>query len=135
MPNKYDDIINLPHHVSTNRKRMSNYERAAQFSPFAALKGYDDEIEEAARVTEAQLDVDCERVAELNAALIQLKDAIKLCPLVKVTYFVKDDNKKGGAYVTVSARATKLAEYDRALTLDNKLTISFDDIYTLELVD
>ena len=134
MENKYDDIINLPHHVSENRPHMSNYDRAAQFSPFAALKGYDDEIDEAARLTEEKWDIDGERVADINEKLLLLKEAVKQTPLVKITYFVADDKKAGGAYLTTEARVKKLSEYDRALLLDNGLTISFDNIYLIELI-
>ena len=135
MDSNYDDIINLPHHVSKNRKRMSNYDRAAQFSPFAALKGYDDEIVEAARLTDEKWDVDGERVTDVNEKLLLLKGAVHERPLVKVVYFVKDEKKAGGAYVTVEARLKKLSEYDRMLTFDNNLTISFDDVYAIELIN
>ena len=134
MENNYDDIINLPHHVSKNRKRMSNYDRAAQFSPFAALKGYDDEIGEAARLTDEKLDTDGERVTDINEKLLLLKDTAKQHPLVKIVYFKQDDKKAGGAYLTAQARLKKLSEYDRALTLDNNLTISFEDIFSIDLV-
>ena len=135
MENNYDDIINLPHHVSKNRKRMSNYDRAAQFSPFAALKGYDDEIDEAARFTEAKSFVEGELVNDLNEKLLLLKETVRQHPLVKIVYFVKDERKAGGAYVTAEAHLKKLSEYDRNLTLDNGLTVSFDDIYQIELVN
>ena len=131
----YDDIINLPHHVSKNRKRMSNYDRAAQFSPFAALKGYDDEIDETARVTDEKQELEGERVTDLNEKLLLLKNSARSHPLVKVVYFVKDDKKLGGAYLTTEARLKKLSEYERKLTLDNNITIHFDDVYSIELKD
>lgn len=134
MENNYDDITNLPHHVSKNRKRMSNYDRAAQFSPFAALKGYDDEIGEAARLTDEKLDTDGERVTDINEKLLLLKDTAKQHPLVKIVYFKQDDKKSGGAYLTAQARLKKLSEYDRALIFDDGLAISFDDVYSIELI-
>lgn len=133
MENNYDDIINLPHHVSKNRKRMSNYDRAAQFSPFAALKGYDDEIDETARLTDEKNELEGERITELNEKLLLLKDAVRSHPLVKVVYFVKDDKKAGGAYLVAEARLKKLSEYERKLYLDNNLIISFDDVYSIDL--
>ena len=133
MENNYDDIINLPHHVSKNRKRMSNYDRAAQFSPFAALKGYDDEIDEAARLTDEKWDIDGERVTDINEKLLLLKDTVHERPLVKIVYFKPDGKKAGGAYLTTEAHVKKLSEYDRTLILDNNLTISFDDIFSIEL--
>ena len=133
MENNYDDIINLPHHVSKNRKHMSNYDRAAQFSPFAALKGYDDEIDEAARLTDEKWDIEGERITDINEKLLLLKNAVRERPLVKIVYFVKDEKKAGGAYLTAEARLQKLSEYDRMLIFDNSLSIGFDDIYSIEL--
>ena len=135
METNYDDIINLPHHVSKNRPHMSNYDRAAQFSPFAALKGYDDEIDEAARLTDEKWDIDGERVTDINEKLLLLKDIVKQHPLVKIVYFVKDEKKAGGSYQTVEAQLKKLSEYDRKLFLDNGLALNFDDIYSIELVN
>lgn len=134
LESNYDDIINLPHHVSKNRKRMSNYDRAAQFSPFAALKGYDDEIEEAARLTEEKWDVDGERVTDINEKLLLLKDTVQLHPLVKIVYFVADGKKTGGAYATAQARLKKISQYDRVLHLDNNLTVNFDDLHSIEIL-
>ena len=129
----YDDIINLPHHQSKNRPRMSNYDRAAQFSPFAALKGYDDEIDEAARIIDEKWDIDGERVTDINEKLLLLRETVKQHPLVRITYFQKDEKKAGGVYLTTEARLKKLSEYDRMLFFDNNFTISFDDIFSIEL--
>ena len=131
----YDDIIYLPHHVSKNRPHMSNYDRAAQFSPFAALKGYDDEIGEAARLTDEKWDIEGERVTDINKKLLLLKDNVREHPLVKIVYFVPDSKKTGGAYVTAEAHLKKLSECERKLVFDNNLTISFDDIFGLELLN
>ena len=133
MDTNYDDIINLPRHQSNNRKRMSNYDRAAQFSPFAALKGYDDEIEETARLTDDKWDVEGTRVDDINEKLVLLKQAVKQHPPVTLTYFVQDSKKAGGAYVTTEARLKKISEYERMLILDNNIAVSFDDIYNIEL--
>ncbi|MCH5156777.1 MAG: hypothetical protein J1G02_02740 [Clostridiales bacterium] len=131
--NNYDDIINLPHHVSKNRPHMSNYDRAAQFSPFAALKGYDDEIEEVARLTDEKYLLEGTRVEEINEKLLLLKETVGERPLVKIVYFVPDGKKAGGAYLTVEARLKKLSEIERKLILDNNLTVSFDDVYDISL--
>ena len=135
MENNYDDIIKMPHHVSKNRPHMSNYDRAAQFSPFAALKGYDDEIDETARVTDEKLELDGERVTDINEKLLLLKDTVRSHPLVKIVYFVPDGKKSGGAYKTVQAYVKKLSEYERKLVLDNNLAILFDDIFSIELTN
>ena len=134
METNYEDIINLPHHVSKNRPHMSNYDRAAQFSPFAALKGYDDEIDETARLTDEKLELEGEKVADINEKLLLLKDTVRQRPIVKIVYFVPDDKKSGGAYKTVQASVKKLCEYERKIALDNNVTISFDDIFSIELI-
>ena len=67
--NKYDDIINLPHHVSKTRKPMTMYNRAAQFAPFAALTGYDDAIKETSRLTDKKIEISFTSVADLNRIL------------------------------------------------------------------
>ena len=131
----YDDIINLPHYQSKNRPHMTNFERAAQFSPFAALKGYDDEIDEAARLTHEKLQLDGQRVEDVNEKLLLLKDNVKSHPRIKLVYFVADDKKAGGAYVTVQAQVKKLFECERQIVLDNGVTVAFDDIYTIELLN
>ena len=131
--NKYSDIINLPHHQSKNRPHMSNFDRAAQFSPFAALKGYDDEIDEAARFTETQLDADDERIREINEKLLLLKESARQHPTVKITYFKPDDKKDGGAYLTAEGPLKKLDEYNRLIHLVNT-KIPFDSITRIDFI-
>ena len=114
---------------------MSNYDRAAQFSPFAALKGYDDEIDEAARLTDEKWDVEGERIKDINEKLLLLRDTVKQHPLVKIVYFKKDGKKAGGAYLTTEAHVKKLSEYEHKIVLDNNLTVNFDDIYSVELIN
>ncbi|MCH5152064.1 MAG: hypothetical protein J1F65_05360 [Clostridiales bacterium] len=132
--NKYSDIINLPHHQSKNRPHMSNFDRAAQFSPFAALKGYDDEIDEAARLTEMQLEADDERIREINEKLLLLKELASQHPLVAITYFKPDDKKDGGAYLTSEGALKKLDEYNRQLLLSTNVKIQFDDIIKIDFI-
>ena len=131
--NDYNDIINLPHHKSKNRPHMSNLDRAAQFSPFAALKGYDDEIDEAARLTEMQLDPDDERIREINEKLLLIKESARQHPTVKVTYFKPDGKKEGGAYLTAEGSVKKLDEYNRQLHLAGT-TIDFDSIIKINFI-
>ena len=131
---KYSDIINLPHHQSKNRPHMSNFDRAAQFSPFAALKGYDDEIDEAARLTDTQIDADEERIREINEKLLLLKESASQHPLVAITYFKPDDKKDGGAYLTAEGALKKLDEYNRQLLLSTNVKIQFDDIIKIDFI-
>ncbi|HOO05725.1 MAG TPA: hypothetical protein PLH83_04435, partial [Ruminococcus sp.] len=99
MPN-YEDIINLPHHVSTKRPQMSMLDRAAQFSPFAALTGYDAAIKETGRLTDEKIEMDEESLNMLNMKFQLLVEALDDEHEVSFTYFKPDETKAGGAYVT-----------------------------------
>lgn len=107
MTNPYDDIINLPHHTSTSRPRMSTHDRAAQFSPFAALTGYESAITEAGRLTDKRFELDEYVKADLNERLCKLRDHIDEQPDVSIVYFQPDDKKSGGAYITVTGGVKK----------------------------
>ena len=91
--NNYDDIINLPHQVSSIRPRMSAHDRAAQFSPFAALTGYDAEIKETARLTGEKQELDEYRAARIDTCLQILIDNADERPTISVTYFLLDEKK------------------------------------------
>lgn len=132
MNNKYEDIINLPHHQSAIRPHMSNYDRAAQFAPFAALKGYEEEIDEAIRTTESKIELSDEQVSDLNEKLKVLKENIKEQPIVRVVYFVLDKRKSGGHYIKQEVKLKKIDENNRKLiTQDNE--IAFGDIFNIEM--
>lgn len=96
----YSDIIDLPHPVSKTRRQMPIADRAAQFSAFAALTGFDEDIDETARLTDAREAMAEDDLAELNAALTRLIAAETARPAVTVTYFLPDAHKEGGRYVT-----------------------------------
>lgn len=129
----YDDIIDLPHHVSTTRPRMSRLDRAAQFAPFAALTGYGAAIKETARLTDERVELGEYELMELNAGIHMLMERIDEHPQVEITYFKPDERKDGGAYLTVKSRAKRLNEYERFLLLEDGTEIPFDDIYKIEL--
>lgn len=129
---KYDDIINLPHHVSEVRPRMSRTMRAAQFAPFAALTGYDDEIKETARITDCKAEIDEYVKEELNKKLTELKENSEKNPEAKITYFVADEKKSGGKYITVKDRIKKIDVYKRTVLLLCGTEIPVDDIYEIE---
>ncbi|MBZ2175599.1 hypothetical protein K8M07_10165 [Schnuerera sp. xch1] len=111
MTGKYDDIINLPRHVSEKRNPMPIIDRAAQFSPFAALTGYDTAIKETARVTEDRIELDVYMKEALNNKLQILIDQLHEYPQVKIIYFQPDEKKDGGSYVTASGTVKKIDEY------------------------
>ena len=128
---RYNDIIHLPHHQSKKHPHMTNLERAAQFSPFAALKGYDDEIEEAARFTEELLEQDESRLSALNDMLVELKMREKEHPEVTITFFQEDERKSGGEYRTVAGNLKKVDEYNHKLYLDNCM-VRFEQLIELK---
>lgn len=130
---KYDDILHLPHHVSTVRPRMSMHDRAAQFSPFAALTGYDAVISETGRRTDGRLELTEDKKAELDKALQHLLQELPGHPAVRVTCFVPDQRKEGGAYVTVTGNACSLQTHERLLIMMDGTEIQLDDIVELEL--
>jgi len=133
---KYDDIIHLPHPVSKKHLPMSPLDRAAQFSPFAALTGHTEAIKETARLTEEQMELDEDSKELLNEKLQMLKkclkDAMEL-PMVTVTYFEPDVRKSGGSYVTVTEAVKKLKESERKIVFDSGNEVLFDDIIELLL--
>lgn len=132
--NKYEDIINLPHHVSPTRARMPIADRAAQFSPFAALTGYEDAVKETARLTQEWIELDeCSKVI-LDERLQMIKKHIKEKPSITVTYFEPDEKKEGGRYVTRSGEVKKINEYERLLILNDGGFIPIDKIYDITVL-
>ena len=91
----YEDILHLPHHVSSVHKPMSRVDRAAQFSPFAALTGYDDDVTEAARLTDTRVSLSEEAMEELDRKQLYLSEIVDSHPVLRVTYFVPDSRKEG----------------------------------------
>ena len=128
----YDDIIHLPHHVSKTRPQMSLEDRAAQFSPFAALTGYDAAILETGRLTEDKLDLGEETQAILDRKQRYLAEIIDTKPEITVTYFVPDEKKSGGAYSTVTGFLKRIDEYERVLMLTDGRKIQLAAVFDIE---
>lgn len=128
----YEDILNLPHHVSKTRPQMSMLDRAAQFSPFAALTGYDDAIKETGRLTDEKIEMDEDRKAALDMKQANLIEMIDEQPEISITYFLPDTKKSGGAYVTVTGNLKRFDEYERLLILTDGKKIPMDDIADIE---
>lgn len=131
MTGKYDDIIHLPHHVSSTRARMPARDRAAQFSPFAALTGYEDVVREAARLTDRRGELDEDRKEALNE---KLRAAAEGGHAVTVTYFLPDGKKEGGGYVSAAGRVWKWDPCERAVLLTGGIRIPVEDIWDVEEV-
>lgn len=128
----YEDILNLPHHVSKTRPQMSMLDRAAQFSPFAALTGYDDAIKETGRLTDEKIEMDEDRKAALDMKQAYLIEMIDEQPEISIAYFLPDTKKSGGAYVTVTGNLKRFDEYERLLILTDGKKIPMDDIADIE---
>ena len=131
----YADILNLPHPVSRTHPPMSRSERAAQFSPFAALTGYDEKIGESARLTMSRGENGDDDTENINLVLNAVFEHIREKPAVTLTYFLPDRRKEGGSFETLSARAVKIDILSRTLALDSGLVIPFDDIREIETED
>ncbi len=124
----YDDIINLPPHVSRHHAPMSRRNRAAQFAPFAALTGYDDCLKEEARITAAQEELSDEAATILDAKLAYLAAVITAAPAVTVSYFEPDEKKSGGRYLTVSGRLRRIDEAGGMLIFTDKRQIPLKNV-------
>ncbi len=129
--NKYDDIINLPHHVSKKHPQMSLLNRAAQFSPFAALTGHSAVIQETARLTDSFVELDEDRKEQLNEQLQLIKENLEQKPEIEVTYFEPDPKKDGGAYITTCGRIKKIDEYNHQIIFTDGTTLLIEHIFSI----
>lgn len=125
---EYDDIINLPHHISKTHIPMSTEARAAQFAPFAALTGHDAAVKETERLTENKKFIDENFKSLLDETLLKIQAKIKSQPLVSITYFVPDNKKDGGKYNTITEHIKKIDTSEKKIVLIDKTKIKFQDI-------
>ena len=130
--NPYDDIINLPHHTSAAHPHMSAYDRAAQFSPFAALTGHDAAITETARLTQTRVELDEYSKADLNQRLSIMQDLMDEQPNISITYFQPDRKKTGGAYNTSAGCVKKIDEYEHAVVMQDDTRILINQIIAID---
>lgn len=127
---KYDDIINLEHHVSKVHKPMSIQDRAAQFSPFAALDGHAQSIAEQERIVERKIELTDEEKLVINEKLNYL--SLLKDPIISITYFIKDDKKNGGKYCKEELMIKRIDTFDQLIILEDK-KIRFEDILEIDL--
>lgn len=130
----YDDIIDLPRPES-EYPRMSLHDRAAQFSPFAALTGYGDEVEETARITDSRLEADDDAIARINENLRYIAENLYDLPKVEITYFVPDERKSGGNYVKAAGEVRLLEEYGSTVIFRDGRKIPIKDIHEIIIGD
>ncbi len=130
--NEYEDILHLPHHVSKKHPQMSMLERAAQFSPFAALTGYDAAVEETARLTDRRIELDEYEAQQLDERIRKISEHLQEHPKVSITYFLPDARKDGGEYVTVTGSIKKLETYERRIILMDGTWIPIHEVIRIE---
>ena len=128
---KYEDIINMKHHISTKHKQMAKELRASIFAPFAALTGYDDELKEQERIVNKKIELTNDNKLSINENLINIKNNIKDNPKVVITYFVKDNKKSGGKYITIIDNVKRIDEVNKYIYLFNN-KIKIDNIIKID---
>lgn len=134
MNNSYEDILYLPHPEPKKRKRMGMLERAAQFSPFAALTGYDAVIRETGRITDRGFELAEDGIQMLDEALRGLENRLDDHPEVTVWYFIPDERKAGGAYRAVTGQVKVLDRLHQSLLMEDGTRIPFGRILEIEEV-
>lgn len=129
----YHDILHLPHHISTSRPQMPMSDRAAQFSPFAALTGYDSAIAETQRLTDQKIVLDDDALKHLDQKFQFLMKHLTDEPNVSITYFKADERKTGGTYLKRSGTIKKLDAFKRQITMQDGTQIPMDDIVDINI--
>lgn len=132
--NKYDDIINL-NRPKSKYPCMSLYDRAAQFAPFAALTTHGDAIRETARLTSEKIDLGEEEIDVINSKLQYIYENISKCLIIMITYFIPDDKKYGGSYVTIKKKVKKLDLINKKIVLFDNINVNFNDIIYLDIIE
>lgn len=127
----YDDIINLPHHISKAHPQMSKLDRAAQFSPFAALTGYEGAIKETARLTNKRVELEEWEKDVLDEKLRIINEQLSSQPEIEITYFKPDEKKSGGAYVSTIGIVKKIARYEQMVVMQDGTRIPIEEIVAI----
>lgn len=133
MDKRYEAIIGLEHHTSSRHRRMSAIDRAAQFAPFAALTGYEAVIAETGRETGERVEMDEERLLKLDIAMNDIQERLSERPHASIIYFVKDERKSGGKYVSAEGNVRNVDMERQAIILSDDTAIPFEDIFDITL--
>lgn len=128
----YEDIVNLPPHISKKHPQPSMMDRAARFAPFAAITGYEEMVLEEARVTEERVDLDEGALSLLNEKLNMIQEFLDEEPEVTITYFEPDKKKSGGAYITIIGIVKRIDEYEHLVIMKDGSRIIIESIYDLQ---
>ena len=132
---KYSKLKNITRPQYPDLPPMSIEDRAAQFSPFAAVVGYDDAVEETARYTDSMIELSEDEIVLLNGALARLRESIDEKPQIRVTYFVPDAKKDGGEYVSKTGIVKRIDEYENVLIFTDGDKVAVSSIIKVEFVD
>lgn len=130
----YNDILNLPHYVSAARSHMPRRDRAAQFSPFAALNGYEEAVRETARLTQQRIELDESEKARLNEILQMVNRDLPKHPTVKITYFEPDGRKEGGTYQTKKGTVKKIDAHQHLVVMEDGVIVPIDEVVEIEFL-
>ena len=134
MKDYYLDIINLPHHTSSNHQRMSIEKRASQFAPFAALTGFEELVKETARLTQNRIEIDDDLKQKLNEKLLIINEKIKDRPKVTFKYFIYDLKKNGGKYVNFTGIVKKIDTYTGTVIMKDNVKIPICEIVDIKFL-
>ena len=134
MSGQYDDIIRLPHPDSPKHPRMSLYDRAAQFSPFAALTGHSAAVAETGRLTDQRMELDEYEMARVDAELQRLQELLPSRPTASITYFVPDERKNGGSYQTVTGEVKRIDAVNGVIQMTGRRYIPIADVFSIEII-
>lgn len=134
MSGQYDDIIRLPHPDPPKHPRMSLYDRAAQFSPFAALTGHSAAIAETGRLTDHRVELDEYEMTRVDAELQHLQELLPGRPTASITHFVPDERKNGGSYQTVTGEVKRIDAVNGVIQMADRQLIPIADVFSIEII-
>lgn len=127
------ELVNYPYKGSQRPGKMTLYARAAQFSPFAALTGYDELLAESSRLTEDRREISEDRAEHINECLHIIAESYPQRIGARITYFVPDNNKRGGAYETAEGLVRQIDESEMTVVFDDGRAVPINDIFDIEL--
>ena len=132
---RYDDIKHLTRPQYPDLPPMPVHDRAAQFSPFAALVGFEDAVEETARLTDSRREMLEDEIAELNRQLAELQSRLGERPKIRVTYFIPDKKKDGGSYASKIGNARTIDQYNNRIIFTDGESVAINDMYSVVFID
>ena len=127
----YDDIRHMTRPQYPDLPPMPVSDRAAQFSPFAALVGYEDAVAETARLTDSRREMEEDEINELNRSLSELSERLRDRPRIRVTYFIRDEKKEGGRYASKVGNVRTIDRYNNVILFTDGDSVTVKDMYSI----